>query len=160
MKKYINLLLIGFLIFIIGLIIINFELNKFEFVSKMPDNFNVITEKISVKLDRNKEYELKKSKYNENINIETVIDNSLKDEILIEIEHLETSVTLNTIKTIDDEVEIIFSNQFIFDIDDMKEIINLGLKSLKERKIYNYKLLKYSNIKVYGSEESLKKIKI
>ena len=83
MKKYINLLLIGFLIFIIGLIIINFELNKFEFVSKMPDNFNVITEKISVKLDRNKEYELKKSKYNESINIETVIDNSLKDEILI-----------------------------------------------------------------------------
>lgn len=160
MKKYINLLLVGFLIFIIGLIMSCLELNKFEFVSKMPDYFAVITEKISIKLDDNKEYKLKKSKYNENISVEKVIDNSLKDEILIEIEHLKTSVTLNTIRTIDDEVDIVFSNEFVFDAEDMKEIFYLGLKSIKEKRVYNYKLLKYSNIKVYGSEESLKKIKI
>ena len=83
-----------------------------------------------------------------------------KNEVLIEIEHAKTSVVLNTMRTIDDEVKIVFSNEFVFDRNDVMDIVDLGLKSLKEKRIYNYRLLKYSNIKVYGSEESLKKIEI
>lgn len=160
MKKYINLLLAGLLIFVLGLIISNFELGKFELVDTLPDNFELLVEKLSIQIDEDKEYELIKDKYNQNINIEKVIDNSLENEVLIEIEHAKTSVVLNTMRTIDDEVKVVFSNEFVFDRNDVMDIVDLGLKSLKEKRIYNYRLLKYSNIKVYGSEESLKKIEI
>lgn len=160
MKKQINLLLVGFLIFIIGLIISNFELNKFEMVNYLPDEFETLVERFSIKLDEEKEYELTKAKYNENIKIEKVVDNSLKDEIMVEIEHSKTSAAVNAITTVDDEVEIIFSNEFVFNGKDLKNIFDLALKSIKEKRMYNYKLLKYSNIKIYGSEESLEKIEI
>ena len=160
MKKQINLLLVGFLIFIIGLIISNFELNKFEAVNYFPDEFQTLIERFSIKIDQDKEYELKKAKYNENIKIEKKVDNSLEDEIIVEVEHSKTSATLNTITVVDDEVEIIFSNEFVFNGKDLKNIFDLALKSIKEKRMYNYKLLKYSNIKIYGSEESLEKIEI
>ena len=55
---------------------------------------------------------------------------------------------------------ITFYNDLFIDKGDTDIVFDMLLKGLKEKKLYNYKLLKYSKIKVIGSEESLNKIEI
>ena len=61
---------------------------------------------------------------------------------------------------LNDKVSITFYNDLFIDKGDTDIVFDMLLKGLKEKKLYNYKLLKYSKIKVIGSEESLNKIKI
>lgn len=160
MKKYINLLLIGFIIFVAGLIICNFEIKSFTRVNDLPENFSIINENFSIDIDENKIYKIKKAKYNDNIVLEKKINNSLDDEVLINIEHRKTSVAFTSIRNLSNEVKITFSNNMVIDHNDLMDIFDLGITSIKEKKIYNYNLLKYSKISIIGNEKVLEKIEI
>ncbi len=159
-KKYINILLSGLLVFVSGIISINFELAQFTSLNTLPDAFNIKTEEISIKIDDLKEYQIKKAKYNENINISKYEDNSLGDEILIKTNHTPTSIVKNTLSVDENEVDIIFSNSLDLDTKDLKDIYNLIIKSITSETIYNYNLIKYSDIEIYGNEEVLARIEI
>ena len=160
MKKYVNMLLLGFLIFIIGLICSNIELATYTYTKRLPSNLNKTTEKYALKVNKCKTYEIKKSKYNDNISINTYINNLIKDEIYLEIDHYDTSVAKTYIKDEDNTSVISFSNDLNENNIDMKLISNLIIKCIKDKKIYNYNLLKYSVVRIYANEDVLAKIKI
>ena len=48
----------------------------------------------------------------------------------------------------------------VIDHNDLMDIFDLGITSIKEKKIYNYNLLKYSKISIIGNEKVLEKIEI
>lgn len=160
MKKHINLLLVGFLLFIVGLITINFELVKYEFVNHLPNNFKTTTDTFYVNTDLGKDYIINAARYNDNLKIVTNVNNNLKDKIMIEITHAETSVVTSHVKNNMYNTEITFSNEIKLNKDSFKDIYMLLLRCITEKKIYNYNLLKYGQINVYGSEESLSRLEL
>lgn len=160
MKKYINLLLFGFITFTFGLIIFNFEINKFSVVNYLPSNFPMTTDTFDIDLESNKEYIISKLKYNDNIIVEKVVNNDVSNKLIFEVQHSKTSTSYSSVKMLNDKVFITFYNDLFIDKGDTDIVFDMILKGLKEKKLYNYKLLKYSKIKVIGSEESLNKIEI
>ena len=91
MNKYINYLLFGFLLFIIGLIIVNFDLKGYKYVKYLPDDYETTTDVISLELNGNKKYKVKKAKNQQNIIIEKKQINTKSNEVSIEIKHTNTS---------------------------------------------------------------------
>lgn len=160
MKKYINLLLFGFITFTLGLIIFNFEISKFSVVDYLPCNFPMTTDTFDIELENNKKYIISKLKYNDNIIVEKVVNNNVSNKLIFEVQHSKTSTSYSSVKMLNNKVFITFYNDLFVDKDDVDIIFDMFLKGLKEKKMYNYKLLKYSKIKVIGSEESLNKIEI
>ncbi|MDD6879606.1 MAG: hypothetical protein PUD59_05225 [bacterium] len=160
MKKNLNLLLIGFLLFIIGLISLGLELVNFNYVNNLPSYFSKNVESFTVNIDKNKNYEILRTKYNDNIEIKKIINNSLDDEIYIEVEHSDTSVSDITIKDDKTITKIIFNNDIKITNSNLQDIYNLVIDSIANKKMYNYNLLKYSRVFIYGNEENLSKIKI
>ena len=162
MNKYVNCLLFGFLLFIIGLIIVNFDLKNYNYVNYLPSEFENKTEVITLSIDKNKTYSVMKAKYNQNIIIEKEINESIEDNVVMfEVNHTKTSETFNTLKTDKNKVSIIFSNNFsVTSKNDLIKIYKLFVKCIKDKTIYNYNLLKYSKIVIKGNSKSLDRIKI
>ena len=160
MKKYVNLLLIGFLVFIIGLISLNFELVNYTYVEKLPDFFESEKDSYTLDIKENQRYVFAKAKYNKNITFNKRVNNNLKDEIYIEVEHMTTNNSSMIVKNTKNGTAVVFSNELDLDFDDMKKIPSLVINCIKEKKVYNYNLLKYSNVTIYGNEEVLDGIEI
>lgn len=161
MNKYINLLLFGFLLFIIGLIIVNFDLKGYKYVNYLPSNFKTSTEVIKLNVENNKKYKVKKAKNQQNIIIEKEENNIEENVITIEINHTETSKAYGLIKSFDKNVDVILYNDAVISkVDDLSNIYDLFVKCIKDKTVYNYNLLKYSRVKIKGSKETLKKIEV
>ena len=160
MNKYVNILLIGFIVFIVGIVFLNFELYHFDYVDYLPDSFLTMTDKYKLNIDKNKKYKINRKKYNQNIVIKKHLDNSLGEEIIIQVKHSETSDPIININSSTSQNEITLSNELNLDSFDKKKILYLIKDSLKNKKIYNYNLLKYSVISVYGNEDILSNIEI
>lgn len=159
-KKYVNAALTGLIIFIAGIICINFELARYKYVDALPSDFTATTEQVNLKTDKNKKYKIIKAKYNENISIVKEIDNSLGDEISIKSTTYNTSVSLQTLVSKDNKINLIYSNNIILGIKDIEKIYNMLISSVTSETLYNYNLLKYSKITIYGNEEVLSKIEV
>lgn len=160
MNKYINLLFLGFLIFILGLITFNFELTNYEYVDYLPDNFAQTTEEYTLRIEEGKKYEIKRAKYNDNIKISKNIDSSLDDEIVIKISHTDFSEIVDLINVNNKETTIVMSNNLRMTSTGVKDIYNLIIDCIKDKRIYNYNLLKYSEVSIYGNEDVLSRIEI
>lgn len=160
MKKYVNILLVGFLVFVVGIIALNFELVSYEYVDYLPDTFIERVDKFSVKIDKEKDYKIKKAKYNDAISIEKKVDNSLEDEILVEVISMNTS-RVNYYMTSDKiESYLVFSNDLNVYTNDIGTIFDLVMSCIMDKKVYNYNLLKYSKIVIHGNEDLLSEIEI
>lgn len=159
-KKYVNIALGGLIVFIIGIICINFELARYKYVDSLPSDFTTTTEQVSLRTDKSKTYKALKAKYNENVAITKEIDNSLGDEILIETTTSNTSISLQTIATKNNKINLIYSNKLVLGIKDIEKIYNMLINSITNETLYNYNLLKYSKVTIYGNEEILSKIEV
>lgn len=158
MRKHLNLLLIGFLFFVIGIIIFNFELVDYEFVNYLPNNFKTTVDTFYITTDADKTYRVKPAKYNENIRIKKFINNNLGDKVMIEVRHSNTSDVISYIKNSMYKTEVTFQNEINYNELELKDVYKLALKCITEGKVYNYNLLKYGEITIYGSEDSLSRI--
>lgn len=158
MKKYLNLLLVGFFLFVVGIIIFNFELVDYEFVNYLPDNFKTTVDTFYITAETDKTYRVKTAKYNENIKIEKFINNNLGDKVMIEVKHSNTSDVVSNIKNSMYKTEVTFQNEINYNELKLKDVYKLALKCITEGKVYNYNLLKYGEITIYGSEDSLSRI--
>ena len=161
MKKNINLLLTGFLLFLVGLIVLNLELAKYKNVSYLPDNYEMKKETFTLKLEDNKKYVIQKAALHSNIILQRdFIGGAPDDSITIDIYHTSTSDTYNIINTEGNLVNVIFSNQLKFSFKDYKKLYYLITNSIKDKTLYNYNLLKYSKVVISGSEEAMSRIEI
>ena len=159
-NKYVNILLSGFACFLVGVFILSFELATFSSSSTLPNNFYSYKTIDRISINDNLTYRIKKGLYNQNITIEKVVDDSLEDEIVIEEQYMNTSRVITTVVKDKYNSTIVFTNEFNLSSDDIKSIYHLIIRCLKEKTIYNYNLLKYSKIVIYGNEEVLSNIKI
>lgn len=160
MNKYLYFLFGGFLIFIAGIITFNFEISNYKYVDYLPENFEMNTDSFEIDVNDNKDYEIKKDRFNQNIVIEKVVDNSLKDKFVIEITHSKTSEAYAYFDTDEKDTKILLSNSMKLYVKDIKDIYELFKLCMKEKTVYNYKLLKYSKVKIIGSKEILDRIEI
>lgn len=159
-KKYVNLALIGLIVFIFGIIGINFEFAKYDYVNALPNTFTPTTNELSLKMDDNKAYKILKEKYNENIFISKKVDNSLNNEILIKTTTMDTSISFQTLINNDNKVNLIFANNMIVGLEDFTKIYDMIINTVTSKTLYNYNLLKYSKVEIYGNEEDLEKIEV
>ena len=141
--KYVNVLLSGFICFLIGIVSLSFEISTFKTVSYLPNDFYSI-----------------KSVTRMNVEIEKKVNNSLGDEIIIEEQYANTSKVLTTVTKDKDYTNIVFKNELNLNKNDIKDIYELVIRCLREKTIYNYNLLKYSRIVIYGNEDVLSEIKV
>lgn len=160
MNKSVRLLLIGFIIFIFGILLFNVEISKFLYNDYLPSEFGDNLSKIEVEIDPSKEYEVKKAKFNDNIVIEKVIDDSLDNKIIIESSYKDTSLVRYYINSDNDDVEIVLENNLRLTKKGVKNIYNLVIKSIAEKRIYNYKQIKYSKVSIIGNSSVLSRIEI
>lgn len=159
-NKYVNMLFGGFLLFIAGMVCLNFEFTSFNCVGYLPEDFYTYSSYTRLSVNDSINYRIKRGTYNENITINKKIDDALNDEIVIVEEYTNTSkITTKVTKDKNDTV-VVLSNEFNLYKEDIKRIYNLVIKCLKDRTIYNYNLLKYSRVTVYGNEEVLSNIKV
>lgn len=158
MKKYLNLMLTGFLLFIVGIIVFNFELVDYEFVNYLPDNFKTTVDTFYITTEENKVYRVNTARYNENLKIEKFVNDNLDNKVMIEVRHSNTADVTSSIKNSMYKTEVTFQNQINFNNIELKDIYNFVLKCITEKKVYNYNLLKYGEIAIYGSEDSLSRI--
>ena len=157
MRKYFNLLLCGFL-FVVGIIVLNFELVNFEFVNYLPSNFKSTVDTFYITTEPNKVYRINTAKYNENLKIEKFVNNNLGEKVMIEIKHSNTADVISSIKNSMYKTEITFENRIDFGELGLKDVYSFVLKCITEGKVYNYNLLKYGEISIYGSEDSLSRM--
>ena len=162
MNKYVNYLLFGFLLFIIGLVIVNFDLRNYKYVNYLPDDYEMDTEIIKIKLDNNKNYKIKKAKNHKNIIIDKREIYSNDDEtITIEINHTSTSIAYGLVNSFGNNVNVILYNESkISGMTDLIKIYDLFVRCIKEKRVYNYNLLKYSKVVVKGSAAALEKVEV
>ena len=107
-----------------------------------------------------KTYEIKRAKYNDNIKISKNIDSSLDDEIVIKISHTDFSEIVDLINVNNKETTIVMSNNLRMTSTGVNDIYNLIIDCIKDKRIYNYNLLKYSEVSIYGNEDVLSRIEI
>ena len=161
MRKNINLLLTGFLIFIIGLIVLNVELSKYNYVNYLPEEYEMKKESFTLKIEEGKKYVIQKGALHSNIIIQRdFIGGAPNNSVTIDVYHTKTSNTFNVISTEGNTVNVVFSNELKMTANDYKELYFLVTGCIREKTIYNYNLLKYSKIVISGSEEALSKIEI
>ena len=159
-NKYVNMLFSGFVLFIVGMICLNFELTSFSYVNYLPEGFNTYSSSTKLDVSDDINYKVKRGTHNENIIINKSVDNTLENEIMITEEYTNTSRLNIDISKDKTNTTVVLSNEFNLYKDDLKSIYNLVVRCIKDRTIYNYNLLKYSKVTIYGNEEVLSKIKV
>lgn len=159
-NKYVNMLFGGFVLFIAGMICLNFEFTSFNYVNYLPEGFYTYETSTKLSINDDMNYKIKRGTHNENIVINKRVEDTLDNEIVITEEYTNTSRINAIISKDKTNTSLIFSNEFNLYKDDLKSIYNLVVRCIKDRTIYNYNLLKYSKVTIYGNEEVLSKIKV
>lgn len=155
MNKNIRFILIGFVIFLLGYICLQIETKDYLESNKLTSNFVMEQETLSYSIDDNKYFRITNNERNTNINL--YIDNKLKDEVKIVVSYpnfnvveYDYSVTnLDNIKLI----QIDFNSSSSLNMSDISDILQLGIKSLKDKVKYNYDLLIEPLVKIYVHED-------
>lgn len=160
MKKYIELLSIGFALFIFGIIAFAFETHNYNYNQTLPIELEKDNITVNFNIEKDKKYVIQKAKYNKNINIVKHIDNTLNNEMLVIGSYYETSQLLYNYNVYGDDVRITFYNELKLKTGDISKIYNIFLRFVFDKTVYNYNLLKYSNIDIYVNEENSKNIEI
>lgn len=154
MKKYLTTLFIGFALFLIGIAYFYIETINFDIDSSLPSNFNLKKEVLEYEIDSDQTYRI--TNLGTNKNMKLFIDNSLSNEVKIVVDHFDMVAIESKYYTIDynnnELVRIDLESKPIMNWNDIANLYDLGIVSLKNKTIYNYTLLKYPEIKVFVNE--------
>ena len=151
-KKILITLASSFAIFLIGCIFFAFEFFSVTFIDGVPSDLEEKTITTTYKMADNFDT---LSIHNK---VTYIVDNSLVDDVVVKITYYD-SLYLGEIenKLTDNNNLIIYRNspkEF-----NLKEILDLVGKDLKEGKVYNYNNLNSFEVTITSSEENIRKIK-
>ena len=149
--------LLAVIVLIIGVAFFAYETSGYEYKNGLPLGFETI--KQSEVFDVSKVSEIKISADTKLDSMRVYIDNSLVDEIKVELEYYNTT-EVSYIKTFsdDDTLYLMFTSKLHFRFEDIYDVAKLASATFNNSTIYNYNLFKYPNIKVYANEKTIKKI--
>lgn len=150
MKKYLMTLFLGFAIFLIGISWLYIETMNYGVSDSLTSNFNM--EKELLKYEINSDDTFKISNYGTDKNMKLFIDNSLSNEIRIVISHSDMMNMKVDYYNDHNVVNIDFKSHLNPNFNDIIDIYDLGIISLKNKTVYNYTLLKYPEVMVFVNE--------
>lgn len=160
MKNNLKFILVGFVVFITGIICFNFELKDFDKGLGLISNFNIKREIMSYPINKTKTFRITNDNGNKNIRL--YIDNNLSDEIRIIINYLDISELSYEYTVIDNEdnnfASINFNIETMLDFNSVNDIYELGLVTFRDKIIYDYSLFEHPEVKVFINEKYIKNI--
>lgn len=157
MKKYLMTLFLGFAIFLIGISWFYIETMNYGVSDSLTSNFNM--EKELLKYEINYDDTFKITNYGTDKNMKLFIDNSLSNEVRIVISHSDMMNMKVDYYNDHDVVNIDFKRNLNPNFNDIIDIYDLGIISLKNKTVYNYTLLKYPEVLVFVNENYKTNIK-
>lgn len=153
MKKVLTPIIIGFIIFIVGIICFSLEIKAFnsnEFVS----SFKMEQEVLEYKINEEDVYRITNSGIDTNVNL--YIDNNLSNKVRIVVSHpVMTKIDYQYLNINEEEeyISIDFDSSLELNFENLKTLLSMGINSIKEQVKYDYNLLEYPNIKVFVNEK-------
>lgn len=147
----------SFSVFILGVAFFGYELSSYEKVNYLPEGMDLTIKEKTYKLINNQKVYLKTNSKLDNLTI--IEDDSLDDEIKVEVEYYKTANVSYIYEFNDkDDLKLTFTSSINMKEDDIKDIFNLVYNTFNRKTIYNYNLFKYPNIYVYVNSKNLERV--
>lgn len=153
MKKALTPGIIGFIIFIVGIICFSLEIKTFD-SNPFVSSFKMKQEILEYKIDEEDIYRITNSEIDTNVNL--YIDNNLSNKMKIIVSHPVITKINYKYLNVDKEKDFIsidFDSSLELKIENLKTLLGMGINSIKEQVKYDYNLLEYPNIKVFVNEK-------
>jgi len=151
-----DFIMFGFALLFVSFAFFYIETSKYAKNIELTDNFPLNYQNYSVEMDES--VKLYINKYSQQ-KVELIGDNTLGDQVKVVIEYPNTSVV--TLKTVKEEInrqeniKLYITSDMNVTRKELKNIMNLGILSIRDKTKYNYSLLKYGNIYVYANNNLL-----
>ncbi len=132
----------------IGLIGFGFEVSQFDYVSTLPENFDIVEKEVAISSEDIYKIDIKtESKYK---NVQVIIDNELENEIKVKLEYFKTASPRYTYYFNNEgTLKLLFSSHMNLDYTNLEDILKYSVEAVKDRTIYNFNLFKHPTITVY-----------
>ena len=155
MKKHLFALLTGLGLIILGSLCFTIETANYKEYNGLTPNFNFEQKILEYNINSDEVYRITNGGTDANMSL--YIDNSLTNEIRIEINHIDmlTIDSKNETKVNDGKKIInvdLESELILLDFSDATDFYTLGISSVKDKIAYNYSLLKNPEVRVYVNE--------
>lgn len=158
MRNHLLMLFVGLAVFLIGIAWFYLETINFDIDKNLTNNFEMKQEVLEYEVTDDETFRI--TNFNTNKNMNLYIDNSLSNEVRIVVVYPDIMRVKSKYYTIDEKdlVRINIENNLIMDFDTLNDLYDLGIISLKNKTLYNYSLLKYSEVRVFVNENYKEKI--
>ena len=155
MKKHLFALSVGLGLILLGSLCFKIETANYKEYNGLTSNFNFEQKVLEYNINENEKYRITNGGTDANMSL--YIDNSLNNEIRIEINHIDmlTVDTENETKVNDGKKIInidLESELELLDFKNAADFYTLVISSVKDKIAYNYSLLKNPEVKVYVNE--------
>ncbi len=152
MRNHLLMLFVGLAVFLIGIAWFYLETINFDIDKNLTNNFEMKQEVLEYEVTDDETFRI--TNFNTNKNMNLYIDNSLSNEVRIVVVYPDIMRVKSKYYTIDEKdlVRINIENNLIMDFDTLNDLYDLGIISLKNKTLYNYSLLKYSEVRVFVNE--------
>lgn len=148
-----------FILLLTSTVIFSFEINSYDYNDYLPSSFVLENKEKNFNISNVEKISIKSNSKYENIDVYT--DNSLDGEMRIEVTYFETaSVSYSYFFNTNDNLLLKFDSSLNFQIDNVEDLLKLGVETLRTKTLYNYNLFKYPLIKVYANQKDISKISI
>ena len=92
-------------------------------------------------------------------NFDLVIDDSLDDEVKMEVEYYKTAkVSYESYFNDNDDLKVKFNGETDIKLENVVDIFKLCVETVRTKTMYNYNMFKYPRIKVYVSTSNYDKL--
>ena len=136
---------------------IGYDKSPYKVSNELPERFEIISNKETFETKDIKSIYLKSDAKFENIEVH--VDNTMKDEMIIETEFYKTAeVSYSKSINNDNKLMLEFNSDINFRPSNLVDLFDLGIESIRTETIYNYNLFKYPTIKVYVNSDNASKI--
>ena len=153
MKNPLLMLFIGPAVFLIGIAWFYLETIDFDIDKNLTNNLEMEQEVLEYEIEDDETFRI--TNFNTNKNMNLYIDNSLSNEVRIVVVYPDIMRIKSGYYTIDEKnlVRINIENELVMNFDTLNDLYDLGIISLKNKTLYNYSLLKYSEVRVFVNED-------
>ena len=150
LKKYFISMVVAIVVVSLSSVLLVFEVKDYKRIDNLTEDFNESAVIQEYKLNKNKKYHIITEYYKE---VEIVEDEDMGSYMQVEVRHYTTNSVNTKLEDYDKKVNIVYTSDLDLEIKDYSNIYNLLLTSIKDKKLYNYLLLKYPKIKITVSPD-------
>ena len=141
-------LYVGLLALIFAIICFGYETNGYKMNPGLPSNMETTTQSFNITIPNIENvYVSSNAKFN---NIELKVDDSLSNQVRVQVEYFETArVSYVSYFNADNNLELRFDGETNFELEDLKHVFKLGVETIRNKTMYNYNMFKYPKVTIF-----------